>query len=147
MKLAWHDAFKHLDILAVPDLAVTNARRLVHARTGLEPDNALSLVLEPDPSLENVDELERDSVNVWLAREFGSGSGSDDMSYDATLGGFLDAEIAILKEERSPRSNVALVACEAMNPRVVMLVSRLLGVASSMHECGRLDTTCSTRGS
>lgn len=60
------DNFQHLDVVAMPQLAVANAGWLVDARSGLQADNALTFIFEFDPALQNIDQLKFCLVKVWL---------------------------------------------------------------------------------
>src|SRR6185436_20231897 len=92
-----HD-LQHFDVVAVAELAMTDARRLMDARASFEADDALAFVLEFDPSLEDVDKLEFGSVQVRLAGELLARCGPDDMSDDASLRRAFDSQVPILVE-------------------------------------------------
>src|SRR5512139_377125 len=92
-----HD-LQHLDVVTVPELTMADARRLVHAGSGFEADASLPFVLELDPALEHVDELELGAMQVGLAGELGARGGADHVRGDAPLRRLLDAEIAVLEE-------------------------------------------------
>ncbi len=79
----------------MPQLAVANAGRLVHARTGLKAHHALTPVSELDPTLQDVDELELGLVQVRLAGKVFTCGGANDMDIHPTLGGALDTAVAI----------------------------------------------------
>ena len=92
-----HD-LQHFDVFAVSDLAVANLGGLIDARSGFEAHPALTLVLELDPALQDVNELKDRLVLVRLAREFSPGGGPDDMGSDTSVGSRLDPEIPVLEE-------------------------------------------------
>jgi len=73
-------------------------RRLVHARTGLKPHLALTLVVERDPTAQHVDELDVERVCVRRAGRIVRATGADDMRSNASAGRRRDPEIAVFKE-------------------------------------------------
>ena len=79
-------------------LTVADAGRLVHAGACLQAHDTLAFVLELDPALEDVDQLEFGVVPVRLAGKLSAGRCADDMGIDAALGGGLDAEVAAFEE-------------------------------------------------
>ena len=108
-----HDDLEHLDVVAVRNLAVTNRGRLMHAGTGIEPDDTLSLVLELDPAPEDVYELERRTVQMRRARERRAGHRADDMSHRRAAGGRFNSEVAILEKRTQT----------ALEPRVARMAN------------------------
>ena len=97
---------QHFNVLAVAQFAVADAGRLVDARTRLQPHGALALVLELDPALEDVHQLEFGVVPVRLAGEVLPRGRADDVGFDAPLGGLPDAQVALFEE----RAQAALEA-------------------------------------
>ena len=98
LEVGWHHHLQQLDVIAVAQLAVTDARRLVHAVAGDQPHNTLAFVLELDPTLEHVDQLELGAVQVRLAAEPGARHRADDMGHHLAAGGLRDAQVAILEK-------------------------------------------------
>ena len=72
----------------------------------------MALVLELDPALQNVDELEARAMQMRLARELGTGRRADDVRSDAPLGGALDAEVPVLVVGAQPaiEERLAIIA-------------------------------------
>ena len=60
------DDLKHFDVFTMSDLAMTNLRRLMHARARFKPNTALAFLFKLDPILEHIYELKCRFVNVWL---------------------------------------------------------------------------------
>jgi hypothetical protein len=82
----------------VPELGVPDAGRLMHARARVEGHFAHALVVELDPALEHVHELELHFVVMALRQSFRAGHGADDVRDGAARGCLLDAEVAVLEE-------------------------------------------------
>jgi len=84
------------------EFAVANGRRLMHARSGFEADDAVAFVFELDPSFQHIHELKGRSVQMRLTGEGVSLCGANQMRIDATVGRLLDSEIAIFEEGPEP---------------------------------------------
>jgi hypothetical protein len=66
-EVAGHYDLEHFDVVAMADLAMANARRLMHAGTGIQADTALAFIFELDPALEDVHQLEAGCMRMRLA--------------------------------------------------------------------------------
>jgi hypothetical protein len=98
LKFAGQDDLEHFDVFTVSNLAMANLRRLMHAGPSLEPNSTLTFIFKLDPTLEDVYELKGRIVNVWLAREVGTGCCTNDVGNNASRGSVLDPKIAVLVE-------------------------------------------------
>jgi hypothetical protein len=92
------DDLQHLYVVAVAELSVSDAGRLMHTGPSLQTNNAVAFVLELDPSLQDVDELKARLVEVRLAGERLAGRCPNDVGVDSPLGCSLDAQVTILVE-------------------------------------------------
>ncbi len=64
LELGGQGDLEYFHVVRVRDLDVADARRLVHAGAGLEPDLADAFVVELDPAFEHVDQLHLQVVGV-----------------------------------------------------------------------------------
>lgn len=72
-KTGGENDLKHFDVIAVAELAVPNVWWLMHARARFKSDNALALILELNPALEDVHQLKIRLMGVRLTGELFSG--------------------------------------------------------------------------
>src|SRR5687767_15131237 len=89
---------------------MANRMRLIHARSCFEAHAALPFVLELDPALQHVDELEFGTMQVGFSGEGRARHGTNDVRYDSTARGAFDAQVAIL-EERAQAALEVGIAC------------------------------------
>src|SRR5262245_6078260 len=99
---------QHLDVVGALELVVHDAGRLQHAVARAERVLALSVVDEPDPTLEDVEHLKVTLVlmqagGVQVVSAARVGLDTNHVGAEATVRRALDAEVAVLHEAAQPR--------------------------------------------
>ena len=97
-----HHDLQELEVVRMAQLGVADAGWLMHAGAGFQKDVADAFVVELDPALQHVHQLEGHVVMVALADGRRAGNRPDHVRNDRAVGGVQDAEVPVFEEGPEP---------------------------------------------